>query len=625
MPKNNKNDVEPGILLLAKKSGKTSFASLGAVKHALGTSKVGHTGTLDSFADGLLVVLTGRLTHLVPHITDFDKRYLALIHFGSETDTLDPTGVVVKTSPVPTEKAVSDVLSQFRGEIDQVPPLYSALHINGKRASDLARSGKTAKIPSRKIKIYSLELKEFSGEYALVEVCCSKGTYIRALARDIAYACGSCAYLKALRRVSVGPFLLEEAAGSDKLGEFTISSLLKKTADVVTVESNEKTSDSEKLEIKRKFLPMSAELACRCGLVKAFLDESFVKSYNNGRPLSFSVLESKEPFPDDCDIAVFYQDGSFAGIIKKNGKKLSYGFMVPKKKRFRVYTWKQLLNGDFDASFKQAGTALTIGSFDGPHKGHEALFKAVLEQKIKNNLVPGIVTFTRSLRGLKDPAHKGDVATLAQRLEIFDSMGFSFAIVIDFSDDFGRIEGTEFLKVLIDSCRMKFLAEGRDFHCGYKGAADMDFIRRFGENNGFELKTIEPVFYNEEKISSSRIRDSILSKDFYSAEYMLSRPFSLDCSGFDWSFSDENGFRVLSAKKSGIQVFPPDGTYAVLVNIDFRQQSGEAQSSVSVLAYRSDCTLENGSLRLSFPGKLIGGFVRTIQFGYPDENNFIKE
>ena len=125
-----------GIVLLEKKAGKTSFSSLSVVKRALSTSKVGHTGTLDSFASGLLVVLVGKLTHLVPHITNFSKRYSALIEFGTETDTLDPTGTVVKTGGFPAEAQVREELASFVGEQGQIPPAYSALHVDGKRASD---------------------------------------------------------------------------------------------------------------------------------------------------------------------------------------------------------------------------------------------------------------------------------------------------------------------------------------------------------------------------------------------------------------------------------------------------------------------------------------------------------
>ena len=122
----NKTQSSCGILLLAKQSGKTSFASLSKVKRSLGTSRVGHTGTLDSFADGLLVVLTGPLTRLVPHITNFDKSYTALIEFGKETDTLDPTGTVIRESGLPTKEQLLKALTKFTGTIEQVPPAFSA-------------------------------------------------------------------------------------------------------------------------------------------------------------------------------------------------------------------------------------------------------------------------------------------------------------------------------------------------------------------------------------------------------------------------------------------------------------------------------------------------------------------
>ena len=160
MANKNPNNALSGVMLFAKAPGRTSFSSLSTIKKALGTSKVGHTGTLDSFADGLLVVLVGSLTRLVPHITGFDKDYLALVEFGSETDTLDPTGSVIKTAPLPTEEAVRAVLPRFLGDIMQVPPVYSALHVEGKRASDAVRRGEEVSLPARPVHIYSLSLLE---------------------------------------------------------------------------------------------------------------------------------------------------------------------------------------------------------------------------------------------------------------------------------------------------------------------------------------------------------------------------------------------------------------------------------------------------------------------------------
>ncbi len=624
--KKKTNDDESGILLLAKKSGKTSFSSLSSVKHALGTGKVGHTGTLDSFADGLLVVLTGKLTHLVPHITGFSKTYLALIEFGSETDTLDPTGQVVKIGEIPSEEDVRASLEKFTGTIDQIPPLYSALHVNGKRASDLAREGKIAEIPARKITIHSISLLDFYEKYALIEVHCSKGTYIRSLARDIAAECGTCAHLLALRRTSVGPFSLKNAVGAESLEKFTISAILARKDKLENPVDEKIDFDDEKnrllrlnehLAIQNALLPMTAELSELCGLSAVILNENFVDSYRNGKPLTQKSFDFSDSAPDDGELAVFYPDRRFAGIVQKKGRRFSYGFVIPPRPRFCVYSWDDVVSGKFCKKYLEQGTALTIGSFDGPHIGHNELFESVLsKRKCANPLVPGVITFKKSLRGFKHPdTYAGDVASLSQRLAAIESKGFAFAVVIDFSPEFGKIIGTDFLSMLIKFCGMKFLAEGKDFHCGYKSSTDMAQIEEFGNSNGFDLETIAPVFYGEEKVSSSRIRKCVLDKDFKSAKYMLERPFMLDCSDFEWQKSFKDSKKILTADVKGVQVVPPSGEYKVLVIMSsIGHKSGEAHSAESVRAYRSDCTFENRHLHLAFSDELISGFVRSIQF-----------
>ena len=218
------------LVLLAKCPGRTSFSSLFSVKHALGTKKVGHTGTLDSFAEGLLVVCTGALTRIASRITAFDKEYEAVIAFGSETDTLDPYGAAVRTAPLPSKESFVDAFNAFKGELMQKPPAFSALHVDGKRASDLARKGIEVDVPERKINVFSSHIKEIQEkdglvEYAHVVFHVSKGTYIRSLARDIAGACGSAAHLIGLRRTKVGSFRLEDAAGYGLLEPFSIKTV----------------------------------------------------------------------------------------------------------------------------------------------------------------------------------------------------------------------------------------------------------------------------------------------------------------------------------------------------------------------------------------------------------------
>ena len=200
-----------GLFLLDKKEGITSFDSLKEVKKAFATGKVGHTGTLDKFASGLLLVLIGRGVKLAPLFNDCVKEYTGTVHFGEETDTLDPEGRVIAEAPLPSLDALLAVLPQFRGEILQAPPVYSALHINGKRAHELAREGAEPEMKKRPIKVHELEIVSFSPPEAVIRARVSAGTYIRSLARDIALAAGSRAFLSTLTRTAVGEFQLKDA------------------------------------------------------------------------------------------------------------------------------------------------------------------------------------------------------------------------------------------------------------------------------------------------------------------------------------------------------------------------------------------------------------------------------
>ncbi|WP_407400344.1 tRNA pseudouridine(55) synthase TruB [Treponema sp.] len=585
--------VPTGIMLYAKSSGLTSFSSLWSIKHALGTEKVGHTGTLDSFADGLLVVLTGNLTHLVPHVTGFTKTYEAIICFGKETDTLDPTGEVVSTAEPVSKDQIEGILHKFTGAILQQPPAFSALHVDGKRASDLVREGKEVSLESRQIFIYKLELCDFLDRkeedgcsYAKLVVTCSKGTYIRALARDIAYALGSCAHLCALRRTQVGPFVLEDAACYGSLGEFTIDagieserrfrlekekkSLIEKAEEKLFSKKKErkpreKDSDEKIAAIKSRFLSFTPELAGLCGFECTVLKPEFERSYNNGRPLSLRMfdrcegLDVSKNFYNQDEIAVYYGDGNFAGIMKKHDGRLGYGFVVPHgKKAMRVFTWKEICDGAFPIQWKEKGSAITVGSFEAIHKGHQELVDFVVSEK---DCVAGVVTFASSICR----EDKRDIFTLNQRLEFFETLGVDFAVVIDFNDDFSRLSGDDFFRILIDECKLKFLAEGSDFKCGYKGSCDMEQILHLSNEHGFILKKADYVEYEGSKVSSSRIKKAISEGEFNGMESMLGRPFEYMFSGCKWiKKSDGQELSSFVTAANGDQVLPGHGEFKVV-------------------------------------------------------------
>jgi tRNA pseudouridine55 synthase len=196
------------VLNINKPSGLTSFAVVSCVRRLCRIRRVGHAGTLDPLADGVLLVLTGQATRIARYLEDQPKEYRAVVRLGVETDTYDLSGRVTAERPLPAldRAAVEAVLERFIGAIEQVPPMYSALKQGGQRLYRLARQGIEVERPAREIAIRRLELEDVSGNEATMRVVCSKGTYVRTLAEDLARAVGSCAHLSMLRRLGVQPF-----------------------------------------------------------------------------------------------------------------------------------------------------------------------------------------------------------------------------------------------------------------------------------------------------------------------------------------------------------------------------------------------------------------------------------
>lgn len=210
-----------GVLLLDKPVGLSSNHALQRAKRTLDAAKAGHTGTLDPFATGLLVCCMGRATKISGAMLDADKTYVATLQFGEETDSGDLTGIVTARAAEGfagvEEQALRDVLSRFMGTMEQIPPMYSALKRDGKPLYEYAREGIELERAPRQVTIYRNELLSFSGMQAVIEVACSKGTYIRTLAQDIGRALGCYAHLAALRRTQAGPFKLDRAVTLDAL------------------------------------------------------------------------------------------------------------------------------------------------------------------------------------------------------------------------------------------------------------------------------------------------------------------------------------------------------------------------------------------------------------------------
>ncbi len=210
------------IVNVWKPIGWTSFDVVKKIRGYVKPSKVGHAGTLDPFAEGVLVICIGRMTKKVESLMDHEKEYVATIQLGAETDTLDTKGKVIKEAKITplSNKKIESLLSTFLGESDQIPPMYSALKVNGKRLYKLAREGKVIERKPRKITITEIELLDNNKDSLKIRVKCGRGTYIRVLASDIANAMNTVGFLKSLVRTQVGDFKQEDSIPVENVAEW---------------------------------------------------------------------------------------------------------------------------------------------------------------------------------------------------------------------------------------------------------------------------------------------------------------------------------------------------------------------------------------------------------------------
>jgi tRNA pseudouridine55 synthase len=213
--------MKNGIMLVNKPIGITSHDVVDVVRNKLRIKRVGHAGTLDPLAQGLLVILVGKSTKLFSNFVNFDKEYLGILKLGEVTTTGDSEGEVIKRADCGGigEEQLQQAFSSFMGEIDQVPPMVSALRVKGKRLYSLARKGITVQREPRHVKIHSLKILKVELPFVEFFVHCSKGTYVRKLAEDIGESIGCGGHMTKIKRLSIGPFKLDDAINLDDIDE----------------------------------------------------------------------------------------------------------------------------------------------------------------------------------------------------------------------------------------------------------------------------------------------------------------------------------------------------------------------------------------------------------------------
>ncbi|MFM1524847.1 MULTISPECIES: tRNA pseudouridine(55) synthase TruB [Helcococcus] len=220
--------MKMGILVVNKAKGMTSHDVVAILRKKLNTKRIGHTGTLDPMATGVLPICIGNATRVSDYIMQQGKSYIATLKFGEATTTYDSEGEITNLSENVTFEAntIVNVLSSFKGKIEQSPPIYSAIKVNGKKLYEYAREGKDVEIKKRNVEIYDIKLLELSGKYAKIKVACSKGTYIRSLINDIGLRLNTYAHMTDLIRNRVGKFEIKDSIDISKINEINIDKIL---------------------------------------------------------------------------------------------------------------------------------------------------------------------------------------------------------------------------------------------------------------------------------------------------------------------------------------------------------------------------------------------------------------
>lgn len=245
-----------GIIIINKTKGCTSHDIVYKIKKML-NEKVGHTGTLDPMAEGVLPILVGKGTLASKYLINHDKKYIVELQLGTKTDTADGEGRIVKQQPVNKEilttKNIEKILQSFVGKQEQIPPIYSAIKINGKKLYEYARKGQEIELKPRKIEIYNIKLINYSVEEKQIkfEVFCGKGTYIRSLCEDIAIKFGTVGYMKSLKRIQVGDFKIEDSITIEELNNIIQKNELDKTKTIIILEKLFEKIPSIKLDNRK--------------------------------------------------------------------------------------------------------------------------------------------------------------------------------------------------------------------------------------------------------------------------------------------------------------------------------------------------------------------------------------
>ncbi|MGZ6268053.1 MAG: tRNA pseudouridine(55) synthase TruB [Candidatus Limnocylindrales bacterium] len=607
-----------GILVVAKDPGFTSHDVVALVRRLTGTRRVGHGGTLDPFAAGVLPVFLGLATRLVEYHMGDAKAYTATICFGSTSETDDRDGELVPgTGPAPTRQVVEAALAGFRGPILQRPPAYSALKVGGRRAYQLARQGTPPVLPPRAVNIHRLELLEWDATdpdrpTAVLAIECGAGTYVRSLARDLGERLGCGAYLGALTRTASGPFHLAAARSLDEIrraaadGPAALAGLL---------------------------LPIDAGLE---GIAPVLLNEAETAAVVRGQ----QVKPARRPQAGQDDrLRILDEHDLLIGMGSWKG-----GRVVPEKifvglagggqasveaagaapvatpssrgeRALRLVRPGNRMNvvSGIDELTREAGRLyLAVGVFDGLHRGHLYLLRELRKAAARAGARPAIVTFDAHpeevIEGLAPPL----LCDPDERLVRLEAAGIEVAVVQHFDHALRTTTYDAFVARIADRVDLAGFAMTPDAAFGYERGGTPETLAELGKRLGFTVTVVNSYLLDGEQVRSSEIRGRVTAGDLAGARRLLGRPLSVTgrVAGDAGTSAADAGTSAGRRLAFDVPVcLPPDGAYPVLIG------PGWAIGAVPIPATaRGTVTITGGAgwLDTIIGGGQVGEHVRVV-------------
>jgi tRNA pseudouridine55 synthase len=593
-----------GVLIIAKEPGHTSHDVVALVRRLTGTKRVGHGGTLDPFAAGVLPVFVGLATRLVEYHMGDDKAYRATVCFGATSETDDRDGELVWTgAPAPTREAVAAALGDFRGQIMQRPPAFSALKVGGRRAYQLARQGMAPDLTPRSVVVRRLDLVEWDDSdperpLAVLDVVCGAGTYVRSLARDLGEKLGCGAYLGALTRVASGPFELAAARSLDEVR----SAAAEGPAAVAAL-----------------MLPIDAGLD---GLAAAALAPAEVQAVAKGQQVK---PEQRPEVAPGARVRLVTADGSLVGIASWKG-----GRIVPEKvfvspsgvpvtdrsverpRRTTEPPLRQVRQGHrlvvvpgVEALRPALGRLyVAVGVFDGLHRGHQYLLRELRHAAERTGARPAVVTFDAHpeelIEGLAPPL----ICDPDERLVRLQAAGVEVAVVQHFDHALRMTTYRDFVGMIRARVDLAGFVMTPDAAFGHERQGTPETLAELGAQDGFDVTVVPSFLWHGEQVRSSEIRRRVAAGDLEGARVLLGRSLSL--TGLVPSASETPAGRMPVTFELPVQL-PPDGRYAVVVGPSWsvgRRPIPAARPAVAVVS--------SGTVVLEADGSLPAGCARIV-------------